>query len=162
MSLGCLKRHLTIAKVPYIWERMQCFMLAQSILMWIPLHQRGARGWPNHFDQGQYFTESHRCSHKVSTRGTTSAMYTDGGSLLVPLSGRLLAMNAQKSLLFCTFWPFDVSKHIFPIYCLGPIWELIGIYIIFITFGHWPRVNMPKWPKSHLSIRIGSKSLITR
>ena len=41
-----------------------------------------AIGWPNHFDQGQYFMESCRCSHKVSTQGTTSAMYRDGGSYL--------------------------------------------------------------------------------
>ena len=46
----------------------------------IPLHQKDASGWPNHFDQDQYFTESCRCSHKVSTQGKTSAMHTGGGS----------------------------------------------------------------------------------
>ena len=35
-EFGHLKRHLfldVIARVPYVWQRMQCFMLAQSILM---------------------------------------------------------------------------------------------------------------------------------
>ena len=50
----------------------------------------------------------------------------------------------------------ELSRHTFTV-SLARIWGVIGIYIIFITFGHWPCVNMAKWPKSYLSIIIGPK-----
>ena len=44
----------------------------------------------------------------------------------------------------------------------GYVYNLSGIYIIFITFCHRHYVNMHKWPKSYLSIRIGPKFHIMR
>ena len=61
----------------------------------------------------------------------------------------------------CERSPRELSRHTFAIF-LAPIQGVIGIYITSITFGHWPCVNMPKWPKSRLSIRIDFECLIMR
>ena len=65
-----------------------------------------------------------------------------------------LTLPCERSLWEC-------SRHIFTIFC-APIRGVVGLHIIFITFGHWLCVNVHEWPKSYLLLRFGPKSHIIR
>ena len=76
--------------------------------------------------------------------------------MVVVKLNNLFRIKAPWTLLFCIILTLSCERSLLP--KLG----VIGVYIIFITFGHWTCVNMLKWPNRHLSIIIGSKSLIRR